>query len=296
MRRELTIGETTATRLDVYLAEACGVSRSEVQRWFKAGAVQVNGESARARTAPEPGAPVVIDMVEETRAPLDIPQPPIVYQDDDLLVIDKPAGLTVHGGNGRIDETTVVDFARQHTNDPDAERPGIVHRLDRDTSGLLVLAKTAAAKAALQRQWQEHNVRKTYQLLAVGRVEPDEAVIRLPLDRDPAHPTRRRVHANGRPAVTRYRVLAAYPGYSLIEAYPETGRTHQLRVHFAALGHPIAGDVVYGSAKRPLGLKRQFLHAARLQLTGPSGQSLDIASPLPPDLSTILTRLKGSYN
>jgi len=280
------------TRLDVFLSNQLNTTRSQAQRWLKAQCVWVNGLPARANYIVAPQDQVVVELAEVVTARPAAPDLPIVYEDADMLVIDKPAGIAVHAGNGHGAVATVADFARLRTTDPDAERPGIVHRLDRETSGLLVIAKTEAAKRSLQDQWRSRAVKKVYQLLAIGRVRPDEAVIDLPLDRDPAHPTRRHVSQGGRSAATRYKSLASYPGYSYIEAYPETGRTHQLRVHFAALGHPIAGDIVYGPPIRPLGLKRHFLHATELTLTSPSGQLLHLQSLLPPELKTILTSLE----
>jgi 23S rRNA pseudouridine1911/1915/1917 synthase len=297
VKRNLTVGAgAAAQRLDVYLAAELGVSRSLVQRWLRAGAVTVNDQPVRASYLPESGDKVAVAVAPPTMAVASVLDLAIIYEDDDLFVIDKPAGLAAHGGNGRVGEATVADWARSRTTDPDSERPGIVHRLDRDTSGLLVIAKSAAAKEALQAEWRDRRVAKTYRLLAIGRVEPAEAVVNMPLDRDPAHPTRRRVSTAGRPAVTRYQTQATYPGYTYLEAYPETGRTHQLRVHFAALGHPVAGDIVYGSPRRPLGLERQFLHASRLAFTTPSGQAITVASDLPPDLAAVLTTLEETYN
>lgn len=296
MKRLLTASDRAAgERLDAYLAVALGHTRSQIQRWLKANAVTVNGRLERSSYRLQAGDRLEVSLPADADP---IPAPtapilPIVYQDADLLVVDKPAGLSAHPGNGHTTEATVADFARQYTTDPDPERPGLVHRLDRDTSGLLVIARTAAAKTALQQQWRHRAVHKTYQLLVVGRPEPAEAVIDLPLGPDPAHPLQRRVIPQGKPARTRYRTLAAYPGYTLLEAYPETGRTHQLRVHFAALGHPIAGDTLYGPPRRPLGLQRQFLHAVGLQFTGPSGQGVQLTSPLPSDLQAILTSLSG---
>ncbi len=296
MNRELVVPiGVAAKRLDVFLAETLKLSRSQVQRWFKHDQVTVNGSPVRANYVPQAGDLLTIRVPEKPAASWPAPKLPIVYEDDDLIVIDKPPGIAVHAGNGRSDEPTVADFARVHTTDPDPERPGIVHRLDRDTSGLLVIAKTPHVKQLLQDQWRSRTVTKTYRLLAVGRVEPGEAVIDLPLGRDPAHPTKRHVSSTGRIAVTRYTTLASYPGYSYIEAYPETGRTHQIRVHFAALGHAVAGDVVYGPNHRPLGLKRQFLHATRLVFTAPSGRQLDLQSSLPLDLETVLTALEEPY-
>jgi 23S rRNA pseudouridine1911/1915/1917 synthase len=223
---------------------------------------------------------------------VEAPDLPIVYEDDDILVVDKPAGIAAHHGSGTHGQPTLADFARAHTTDPDPDRPGIVHRLDRDTSGLMVIAKSAEAKLAMQKQFAGRSVHKTYRLLAVGRLEPEEAIINLPLDRDPAHPLRRAVVASGRDAVTRYRTIGNYPGYTLVEAFPETGRTHQIRVHFAAVGHPVAGDTLYGAPIHSLGLKRQFLHAAALEFDAPSGQHLRLTSELPADLAKVLRELE----
>ncbi len=297
MRRFTVTPKAAGGRLDVFLAEKLKVSRSQAQRWLKADQVTVNGDVCRANYVTEAGDQVRVIVPTASEPALTTPPDlPIVYEDDELIVIDKPAGIAVHPGNGRRAEATVADFARPRTTDPDADRPGVVHRLDRDTSGLLVLAKSAESKQGLQQLWQQRQVHKVYRLLVVGRVRPAEAVISLALDRDPAHPTRRRVMTGGKPATTRYRTLATYPGYTLIEAEPHTGRTHQLRVHFAALGHPVAGDIVYGPSQRPLGLARQFLHATALSFTTPSGKPLALTSPLPPDLQTVLERLEDAYN
>jgi 23S rRNA pseudouridine1911/1915/1917 synthase len=291
--RQLTVDEgAAAERLDVYLGAALDVTRSHALRLLKAGHVLVNDAAQRASYLVQPGDRIAVTEPQSQPVAVEPPQLPVVYEDDDILVIDKPAGLAVHHGSGTAGEATVADFARAHTTDSDPERPGIVHRLDRDTSGLMVLAKTLDAKAYMQRQFAERQIHKTYRLLAVGRVDPAEAVIRLPLDRDPAHPLRRAVVAGGREAVTHYRTVANYPGYTLAEASPETGRTHQIRVHFAAVGHPVAGDITYGAPQRPLGLRRHFLHAARLEFTAPSGQKLKLVCDLPADLAQVLRRLE----
>ena len=293
MTRQLSVPEgAAAERLDVYLAAALGASRSQVQKLLQSGAVTVNGVPERPSYLVQPGDSIA---VTETKRESATPPPPridIVYEDGDLLVIDKPAGLAMHQGPGLEGEPTVADFARLHTTDPDPERPGIVHRLDRDTSGLVILAKTPAAKQHLQQQFADRKVHKTYTVLTVGHPDPAEAVIRLPLDRDPAHPLRRAVVPGGREAITRYHTLASYPGFALLEATPQTGRTHQIRVHLAGIGHPVAGDILYGPPKRPLGLTRHFLHASALQFTAPSGQSLALTSQLPPDLEQIRSSLE----
>lgn len=284
-------------RLDVFLAESQDVSRSLVQRWLKDGGVTVNGQAERASYSVEQADIIVVVLPEPAaKEVVAIPDLPIVFEDDDIIVINKPAGIAVHAGNGYSTAATVADWARSRTTDPDPDRPGIVHRLDQDTSGLLVIAKSTAAKEVLQEQWRSRAVHKAYRLLTVGVVEPAEAVIDLPLGRDPARPTRRRVLKSGKSALTRYRTLVSYPGYSYIEAQPETGRTHQIRVHFAAMGHPIAGDTVYGPPRRPLGLTRQFLHATDLSFRTPSGQDVALSCPLPADLLSVLSELEAPYN
>ena len=283
--------ELEGQRLDQALAVLASVSRTVAQGAIKEDRVAVNGASER------PSYLVRLDDIIEMSQPNEpseqtpVPDLAVIYQDDDLVVIDKPADIAVHPGNGRSRHATVADYARTVTTDDDPVRPGIVHRLDLETSGLLVIAKSAAAKQALQDQWRTRNVEKRYLALVVGRLDQDEAVIDLPLDRDPNKPTRRRVVPGGRPARTYYKVIYHLDGYTYVEAIPETGRTHQLRVHFAALGHPIAGDVIYGPKERPLGLKRQFLHATALGLTAPSGKRLELSSPLPPELQSILNNL-----
>jgi 23S rRNA pseudouridine1911/1915/1917 synthase len=291
----LVIGEgAAAERLDVFLARELTVARSRAQKLISQGNVTVNGASAKASHMVQAGDQITVsEEVPEYSPPAEL-QLPIVYEDADVLVIDKPPGLTVHPGNSKnpnSGEPTVASFMHGRTTDADHERPGIVHRLDRDTSGLLVLAKSAAAKSQLQQQFRTRAVRKTYLLLTVGHPDPAAAEIRLPTGRHPSQPLKRAVVTSGRPAVTRYRTLQTYPGFSLIEAKPVTGRTHQLRVHMAAIGHPVAGDTTYGPAKRPLNLKRQFLHAAELEFTTPAGQPLHLTSPLPADLEAALARL-----
>jgi 23S rRNA pseudouridine1911/1915/1917 synthase len=279
-------------RLDVYLAAALDRTRSQVQRLLRTGLVTVDGRSERASYLVQPGDTITVRSAPAPAASPAAPDLPVLYEDEDLLVIDKPAGLSVHPGAGLEAIATVADFARSRTTDPDPERPGIVHRLDRDTSGLLIIAKTEAAKTHLQAAFKNHQIHKTYRLLVVGRLSPEAATIRLPLSRDPARPLQQAVVPGGREAITAYETKANFPGYTLVEARPKTGRTHQLRTHFAALGHPVAGDIVYGPPKRPLGLKRQFLHAAALEFTAPSGAHISLESPLPADLATVLRRLE----
>ena len=288
--------EAAGERLDVLVAAVTNLPRSQAQRRIKAGFITVNSKSSKASYITMAADIIIIDAPPaEVVPPVTIPDLRIVYMDEDLLVIDKPAGLTVHAGTGTAGQATVADFARLYSSDPDTERPGIVHRLDRDTSGLMIIARHVGAKTFLQDQFRHHNVTKTYRLMAFGRVEPDEAIIKLPIGRDPARPLRRAINTHGRPASTSYRTLESLPGYTYLEAQPKTGRTHQLRVHFAAIGHPIAGDITYGSPgadEKRLGLTRQFLHAYKLEFTGPAGQAISLTSPLPPDLDRALQSIR----
>ena len=221
----------------------------------------------------------------------------IVYEDADLLVVDKPAGLVVHPAYGHTAGTLVNGLLAHAGSLPDggvAYRPGIVHRLDKDTSGLLVVAKTPLALADIQQQFKRSVVHKGYRALVAGRPREDEGLIDLPLGRDPKDRKRMAVVSAGRPARTRWTVAEELPGYTMLELRLETGRTHQIRVHLKAIGHPIVGDQVYGEQKHAQGLRRQFLHADRLELHQPSsGRPLAFASPLPADLTAVLERMRA---
>lgn len=286
--------EAAHQRLDLFLTKVSSITRSQIKILIQQGLVMVNQASAPARYIVKPGDLVEWQVVTRpTREkPQNLPDIAIVYQDDDLIILDKPAGLITHPGAGTTAETvTMSDIAQAYTTDTDSERPGIVHRLDKDTSGLIMIAKSSSVKKYLQQELAERRIHKTYTALLIGRVEPASAIIRLPISRDPRRPLQRAVNAQGLPAETSYTTVATYPGYTLVHAKPVTGRTHQLRVHFAAIGHPIAGDVTYGHSGRPEGLARQFLHASRLELTGPSGQSILAECQLPMDLQQYLSRL-----
>lgn len=214
------------------------------------------------------------------------PKLTIVYEDSDLLICDKPAGLLVHPAPGGS-EPTLVDFARLHTQDTDPDRPGIVHRLDKNTSGLVIVAKTVAAKTYLQSAFKNHEIQKTYLALVSGHPSHSQAIIRLPIMRQSGHPARRKVAVGGRDSETHYLTVGNYGPYSLLELKPKSGRTHQLRVHLSHLGHPLVGDSLYGKVL-PKTLNRQFLHASKLEFVGPSGQNISVSSPLPPDLQAFL--------
>jgi len=297
--------EGSGERLDVFVVRRCtGLSRSLVQRLIREGLVTVGGRPGRAGQRLERGDRVLVRVPAEGPEPLR-PEPiplTILYEDADLLVVDKAAGLTVHPAAGVRRGTlaaALLAYRPELAGVGGPERPGIVHRLDRDTSGLLVVAKNEAALAALARQWKERQVEKGYLALVHGRLEPPEGVIDAPIARDPRHRQRMAVVEGGRAARTAYRVQRYLRGgpsgrdaYSLVEVAPSTGRTHQIRVHFAALGHPLVGDRVYGRPSAVLG--RQFLHAHRLAFRHPvDGRPLEFESPLPEDLRGALERLAG---
>jgi 23S rRNA pseudouridine1911/1915/1917 synthase len=290
-----------ATRLDALIATSLeGVSRTLAQGLIASGRVSLNGRECR-----KPAQRVAAgDRVELTvvRPPPLSAEPEdiaikIVYQDPDLAIIDKPAGLVVHPAPGHASGTLANALAARFPGSADAggpERPGIVHRLDKDTSGLMVVALNPAALTALQSQIQERSASRRYLALVRGHPRPQQGTIDAPIGRDPGHRQKMAVHGiAARPARTSYRVIDELEGFSLIEATLHTGRTHQIRVHLSAAGHPVAGDTVYGGPQLP-GLERHFLHAYQLAVRSPSsGKELVFTSPLPPDLSRALARLRG---
>ena len=293
---------TPGQRLDKWLAERLpDHSRTEIQRWIREGLVRVNGRASKPGYKLEPGdvvevdvpAPVPYEEIKPEPIPLNI-----LYEDDDLLVIDKPAGMVVHPAPGHT-SGTLVNAILYHCPDlrgvGGVERPGIVHRLDKDTSGLILVAKHDRAHRELQRQFKEREIEKAYLALVEGHLQPKEGRIEAPIGRDKRHRKRMAVIRDGREAVTEYRVIAYYDDYTLVEVYPLTGRTHQIRVHFAFIGHPLVGDTVYGRRKQRLKpwLKRQFLHAHRLRFRLPrTGEWVEFTSPLPEDLQAVLDKLQ----
>lgn len=299
MAQELVLAaDRSGERLDAYLARAVpDLSRSHAQKLIEAGRVLVNGRPAKAALRLAPGDEVRVHLPEPqpvTPAPEPI-RLEVVYEDADLIVVNKPAGLTVHPAPGHP-SGTLVNALLAHC--PDLSgingelRPGIVHRLDKDTSGLLVVAKNDRAQLALSEQFAGREVLKAYLALVEGRPQP-AGVIDAPIGRHPAQRKRMAVIAEGRPARTRYRVVAQWDEAALVVALLETGRTHQVRVHFAAIGHPVVGDPVYGR-RSPL-VARQFLHAWRLGFRHPrTGAWLEFEAPLPEDLrSALATLLQG---
>lgn len=292
------VANAAVERLDRFVAERCpDLSRSRCAALIRGGHVTLNGVAAR------PSAPVHAgDSIEVTvpppapteLVPQSIPMG-VVYEDDHMLVIDKPAGLTVHPGPGHPDSTlvnAVLALVPGIHGVGGEQRPGIVHRLDKDTSGLIVVAKDDVAHASLSRQLKERRVQKTYLALVTGVVRTDAGEVDAPIARHPRHRQRMAIVGGGRAAQTRYNVVRRYATATLLEAHPVTGRTHQIRVHLAHLGHPLVGDAVYGKPS-PL-VARHFLHAARLGLWLPPEEAewREFEAPLPADLSAALDALK----
>ncbi len=299
--------DRSGERLDVFLARRVSeLSRSRAQRLIDQGLAAVDGRQPRASERLTAGERVSVTIPPPERLELmaqDIPLT-IIYQDFDIMVVDKPAGLTVHPAPGHPSGTLVNALLALSPELPGVARtlrPGIVHRLDKDTSGLMVIARNDRALRSLQKQLKEREVHKTYLALVHGVPSPREGVIEAPVARHPKDRKRIAIVAGGREAVTKYRVREEIAGgkYALLEVEPVTGRTHQIRVHMAALGHAIAGDAVYGRKSDIIG--RQFLHAWKLAFAMPvlsraegpvGGREMEFESPLPPDLREALDRLR----
>jgi len=294
--------EHAGTRLDRYLALVLpDVSRSYIQHLISDGHIRVNDKAIK------PSYQVQSD--DQISVILPLPQPTdivaediplnVVYEDNDLLVVDKPAGMVVHPAPGHLTGTLVnaLLYHYPYMQIGDDLRPGIVHRIDRDTSGLLVVAKNDRAKTHLQAQQQARQMLKIYLALIEGRFKELSGTIDAPIDRNPTDRLRMAIVTTGRPSRTHYRTCEVLGPYSLVEAKLETGRTHQIRVHFSHKHHPILGDPLYGSRRqsRPLELKRQFLHAHRLGFKLLNNEWFEYESPLPTDLQSVLDTLRARY-
>src|ERR1035437_4254734 len=302
MRRlTITVPETAEGRIDRLVADEAGLSRSYVQKLITEGHVTAAGNPIKSNQTAVPGEILemeIPDPVPLELTPEDIPLS-VVYEDADLLIIDKASGLVVHPAPGHQGGTLVNALLARDTEYggiAGVQRPGIVHRLDRDTSGLLMVAKDDKAQASLMAQLKDRGVKKTYLALVQGSVVASSGRVEAPMGRD-AHPrTRMAVVPSGRPAVTGYRVRERFAGWSLLELDLITGRTHQIRVHLTAIGHPVAGDPLYrtGTSKRgPEGLERLFLHSWQIELHSPTDTHVIRATaPSPPELEAVLVSLR----
>ena len=286
MTRKLTAAtEHAGVRLDAFLSADGALTRSQAARLIAEGRVRVNGKPAAKSARLSGGETVTVDVPqlrETALPPQDIPLD-VVYEDDDVIVVNKPTGLVVHPAPGHPDGT-LVNALLHHCGDSlsgigGEKRPGIVHRIDRDTSGLIIAAKNDAAHLALSAQLKDHSLSRTYECLVTGNMKQDSGTVDAPI---------------GRRAVTHWEVVARYPGVTHLRCRLETGRTHQIRVHMAHIGHPILGDTVYGAKKPVPGLTGQCLHATGLRFIHPrTGEPVELHCPLPPEFTAMLQKLQN---
>jgi len=291
------------TRLDKYVAtHVASLSRSYIQDLIEQDRVLVDGQARKAKFKVTPGQVITIDVPERQSVPLLAEAIPldIVFENEDVVVVNKPAGMVVHPAPGH-EGGTLVNALLHHAPEiavGGTNRPGIIHRLDRDTSGLMVVVKTDRARTSLVAQWQARSVDKGYIALAHGVLDVDEATIDAPIGRDPDNRKKMAAVRGGREAITHLRVEERLNGATLFDIDLETGRTHQIRVHLAFIGHPIVGDALYNKYGGPFGghgesfAPRQFLHAARLAFKLPDGKGVEFTSPLPTDLEQALERAR----
>jgi 23S rRNA pseudouridine1911/1915/1917 synthase len=295
------------SRADRFMADASGLSRAMVQKLIAEGLLTADGHPMRARDPVTPGAIMELEVPdprpETEMLPEDIPLE-VVYQDRDILIVNKPSGLVTHPAPGHPTGTLVNALLALDADDglglgtiAGIERPGIVHRLDRDTSGLLMVARNDAAQVGLQAQLKARRIHKRYLALVAGAVTAQLGRIEAPIGRDPRHRQKMAVVPDGRPSITGYRVRERFRDWTLVECDLVTGRTHQIRVHFMSIGHPVAGDPVYATGvarKGPDGLERLFLHAWRLELVSPvSGELVRAEAALPEELESVLALLRS---
>ena len=300
MIQELTATtEHAGLRLDAFLSADGGLTRSQAARLIEEGRVCVNGRAAAKSARLAGGETVTVDIPEvrdTALVPQDIPLD-VVYEDEDVIVVNKPKGLVVHPAPGHPDGT-LVNALLHHCGDSlsgigGEKRPGIVHRIDRDTSGLIIAAKNDAAHLALSAQLKDHSLSRTYECLVTGSMKQDSGTVDAPIDRAPGDRKKMAVVPAGRRAVTHWGVIARYSGVTHLRCRLETGRTHQIRVHMAYIGHPILGDTVYGAKKPVPGLTGQCLHATGLRFVHPrTGQVVELHCPLPEEFTRMLEKLE----
>lgn len=303
-RVRLQVSESAqGKRLDQVLAAELGISRSLVAKLIKQNEVKVNGVVSRKSAEVFGGDQVEVLLPDESPKSLETPAPlPIVYQDVDIVVVNKPVGMAAHPApswEGPTVMGALLAAGQEIVTSGPVERKGIVHRLDVGTSGAMVVAKSQLAYDRLQDEFRERRVKKTYQALVQGYLDPAEGTIDAPIGRHPSRDFKMAVVAGGRPAITHYRTLESLPRATLVEVQLETGRTHQIRVHMQAIGHAIVGDPIYGAnplLAKELGLTRQWLHAVSLEFTHPvSGDPVSFEAPLAADLEDALTRLRRGF-
>jgi 23S rRNA pseudouridine1911/1915/1917 synthase len=272
-------------RLDQYvLSQFPQLSRSYAVRLISEEKVRVNNQMEKPGYKLRTGDTVTIDFDASELDKIPDIDLPVVYEDDSVLVINKPAGVISHSRGRYWDEPSVASYMRQHTGQP-GERSGIVHRLDRPTSGIMICAKNQLAMAFLQKQFADRTVIKTYKAIVSGHMSPQQAIIDMPIERNPKIPASFRVGSNGKTAQTKYKVIVSNNDYDQVELEPATGRTHQLRVHLAHQGHPIVGDTLYGGEEA----ERLYLHAFSLQINIPGATNKVFTAPLPNEFEILIS-------
>ena len=291
--------ESKNQRLDAFLASSLdGLTRSQATRLIESGEVAVNGRAVSKSYKLAGGEDIAVTLPEPEpveAVPQDIPLD-VVYEDADVIVVNKPSGMVVHPAPGHPDGTLVnallYHCAGTLSGIGGALRPGIVHRIDRDTSGLIIAAKNDAAHQYLSAQLADHTLARTYECIVVGALREDRGTVDAPIARHPTDRKRMAVVAGGREAVTHWEVIARYPGYTHVRCRLETGRTHQIRVHMAYIGHPILGDTVYGAKKEVPGLTGQCLHAVGLRFLHPrTHEVVELSCPLPDEFTRMLQKI-----
>ena len=292
--------ESKNQRLDAFLASSLdGLTRSQATRLIESGEVAVNGRAVSKSYKLAGGEDIAVTLPEPEpveAVPQDIPLD-VVYEDADVIVVNKPSGMVVHPAPGHPDGTLVnallYHCAGTLSGIGGALRPGIVHRIDRDTSGLIIAAKNDAAHQYLSAQLADHTLARTYECIVVGALREDRGTVDAPIARHPTGRKRMAVVAGGREAVTHWEVIARYPGYTHVRCRLETGRTHQIRVHTAYIGHPILGDTVYGAKKEVPGLTGQCLHAVGLRFLHPrTHEVVELFCPLPEEFTRMLQKIR----
>lgn len=282
MKKTILVGENdTNKRLDLFLAENTNdLSRSSINKLITSHKVLINDKKAKPSQKIKVNDSIIIDYSNNNALINENLDVPIIYEDDDCIVLNKPAGILTHSKGAFNPEQTIATFIAPMISDNNSDRAGIVHRLDRATSGLIICAKNKKSLDMLSKQFSERKAKKTYIAIVEGHLSPEEAIIDMPIERNPKKPQTFRVGANGKKATTRYKVMSKYNKNEKLTLFPTTGRTHQLRVHLSNLGHPIIGDVLY----KGRAADRLYLHAYELELTLPSNKRMKFTSDEPEEL------------
>ena len=296
---EKIIAEMENVRLDAYIAQKCeNLSRTMIQKLIVDGEILVNGQEKKISYKTKQGDVIEIHIPEAKKINLkaqDIPLD-VVYEDDDIIVVNKPKGMVVHPANGNPDGTlvnAVMSLCKGSLSGIGGEiRPGIVHRLDKDTSGLIIIAKNDVAHINLSKQIKDRRVKKIYIALVKGNVSENEATVNMPIGRSTKDRKKMAVRKDGKEAITHFKVLKRYGKYTLLELKIDTGRTHQIRVHMAEIGHPVVGDMIYSNGKNEFGIEGQMLHAKSLDFQHPvTGKQIHLEAELPKYFEEILSKL-----